>query len=334
MRTAMKPKASAFFEKYGLYLALVALVVFNGLTNPTFLNPENLRNIVNQQAAVGLVAVGMTLVVVTGGIDLSVGSTVVLAATLGLFALNGRVAAGVPEAGAVGIALLAALAVGTAAGAFMGVLVAKARLAPFVATLCGLVAYRSFALAPAKAGEVRSASMEAYPAIGQGGLPWPSLPSGHPLVTWNILAFALAALLGWTLLERTRLGRNMLAVGGNETAARLAGIATDRVKIAAYAITGLLCGLGGFLLGARMNSVSTAQVGQLYELDAIAAVAIGGASLAGGYGSVLRTVVGVLVLSVIQNMLVTLNVSTYLHGAVKGAIILFAVLLQRGRTDR
>jgi ribose transport system permease protein len=330
----MKGAAAQFLQRNGLYLALVLLVAYNAATSPTFATPENLRNIVNQQAAVGLVAVGMTLVVVTGGIDLSVGSTVVLAATLGLYALNGRLAAGASEASAVGAALGAALAVGAVAGWIMGVLVAKARLAPFVATLCGLVAYRSFALAPARAGEVRSSSMAAYPGIGQGGLPWPSLANGQPLVTWNILAFALAAVAGTLLLERTSLGRNMLAVGGNETAARLAGVATARTKVAAYVITGVLCGLGGFLLGARMNSVSTSQVGQLYELDAIAAVAIGGASLAGGYGSVLRTVVGVLVLSVIQNMLVTLNVSTYLHGAVKGAIILFAVLLQRGRDDR
>jgi ribose transport system permease protein len=327
----MPPKATAFLEKYGLFLALLALVVFNGLRSPTFLNPENLRNIVNQQAAVGLVAIGMTLVVVTGGIDLSVGSTVVLAATLGLFVLNGRVGAGAPEQAAVFANLATCMGVGVAAGLCMGLLVARARLAPFIATLCGLVAFRSFALTPARAGEVRSASTEALPAIGQGGLPWPVVGTGQPLVTWNIMAFLVAGVAGWFLLERTVLGRNMVAVGGNETAARLAGIRVESVKTAAYAITGLLCGVAGFLVAARMNSVSTSQVGQLYELDAIAAVAIGGASLGGGVGNVLRTVVGVLVLSVIQNMLVTMDVSVYLHGAVKGAIILLAVLLQRGR---
>lgn len=327
----MNPRVALFFEKYGIYLALAMLVVFSAAMSPTFLNPENLRNIVNQQAVIGLVAIGMTLVVVTGGIDLSVGSTVVLSATMGLFAMNAQMSKGATEPMAVLTALATGVAVGALCGWTMGNLVARARLAPFIATLCGLVAFRSFALTPAKAGEVRSSSMEIYPGIGQGGLPWPLVGNGQPMVTWNILALIVAAIAGWLLLEKTTLGRNMVAVGGNETAARLAGVRTHRVKTAAYLITGVLCGLGGFLQAARMNSVSTAQVGTLYELDAIAAVAIGGASLSGGIGSVTRTVVGVLVLSVIQNMLVTLEVSQYLHGAVKGAIILFAVLLQRGR---
>lgn len=327
----MSSKAAQFLERYGIYLALLILVGFSAVMSPTFLNPENLRNIVNQQAVIGLVAIGMTLVVVTGGIDLSVGSTVVLSATMGLYSMNAQLAKGVAEPTAVLVALGTGLVVGGLAGWLMGVLVARARLAPFIATLCGLVTFRSLALTPAKAGEVRSSSMDVYPGIGQGGLPWPLVGNGQPLVTWNILALVLAAVAGWILLERTTLGRNMVAVGGNETAARLAGVRTGRVKTAAYVVTGVLCGLGGFLQAARMNSVSTVQVGTLYELDAIAAVAIGGASLAGGVGSVTRTVVGVLVLSVIQNMLVTLEVSQYLHGAVKGAIILFAVLLQRGR---
>ncbi|MCC6404597.1 MAG: ABC transporter permease [Fimbriimonadaceae bacterium] len=329
----MNPKASHLLDKYGIYLALVILVAFSAVMSPTFLNPENLRNIVNQQAVIGLVAIGMTLVVVTGGIDLSVGSTVVLSATMGLYAMNAQLAKGASEPVAVLVALGTGAVVGALCGWTMGVLVARAKLAPFIATLCGLVAFRSFALTPAKAGEVRSSSLDIYPGIGQGGLPWPLVGNGQPMVTWNILVLIVAAVLGWLILERTTLGRNMVAVGGNETAARLAGVRTERVKTVAYVLTGLLCGIGGFLQAARMNSVSTAQVGTLYELDAIAAVAIGGASLSGGVGSVTRTVVGVLVLSVIQNMLVTLEVSQYLHGAVKGAIILFAVLLQRGRNS-
>lgn len=324
-----------FMQRYGVVVAFVILFAISAMWKPDiFLKPENLRNLLNQNAPVGIVAVGMTLVIIAGGIDLSVGSLLVLAAALGLWTLNKQVAGGASESTATALAALVSVASGAALGALNGFMVVVGRVAPFIATLVGLVAYRSLCVALAEGGEIRSASANVFPSLGSGGIPLPFIAVGNnqPLViTWAILMFIVAALVAGFLLNWTRFGRYAIAVGANEKAAKYSAVATGRTKFLTYTFLGLLTGFAALTLSTRMNSVASSTVGQFYELDAIAAVVIGGTSLRGGSGRVWGTVVGVLLLGIITNMLVVAGVSAYWQGVVKGAIILIAVLMQRGR---
>jgi ribose transport system permease protein len=215
-------------------------------------------------------------------------------------------------------------------------LVAYGRVTPFIATLAGLVGYRSLSLTLAEGGEIRSLSNTVFPAIGQSGIPFPLFrdAQGKPLeLFYPIIAFLAVGLAGGLLLRRSCLGRNIIAVGANEQAAYLAGVNTNRVKIWTYVLLGLFSGIATLGLAGRMNSLGSSGHGLYYELDAIAAVAIGGTSMAGGHGRIWGTVIGVLILGMITNMLVTSGVSPYLQGFVKGIIILLAVLIQRSSKD-
>lgn len=333
-----RPTFGRFLQDWGALFALLILFAASVIWQPGyFLQPENLRNLFNQNAAVGIVAVGMTLVIIAGGIDLSVGSMMALTAAIGIWTLNKANAGGGAESKAVVFAILACLSSGTILGLVNGLLVTVGRIAPFIATLGGLVAYRSIVVSLADAGEIRSTSTELFPSIGTGGIPIPflSVAGGQPLVlTWNILMFfAIAGVAGF-LLNKTRFGRHVVAVGANERAARYSAIDTGKIRLFTYIFLGFCTALASLGLSARMNSVASSTMGQLYELDAIAAVVIGGTSLAGGKGRIWGTVVGVLILAIINNILVLGGVSPYWQGLVKGVIILLAVLIQRGSTDR
>lgn len=328
---------------------LVALVLLVGFTvvyeyatkqRSDFIKGENLLNVMRQWSFVGIIAVGMTFVVILGGIDLSVGSLVALAGGLGLILMNRMIEGGGGEGLAVIAAFGAIVLVGTAAGTLNGVLVTRGRIAPFIATLGGLAAFRSIALALADGGEFRSRSIELFGAVGQGGIPIPftnvapRAPEPIPLLLpWPVLVLVVVAILGHLLLVRTRYGRYVRAIGGNERAAIYSAIPVARVKLLTYALLGFLCGVAGLLLASRMNSVSSAQTGLLYELDVIAAVVIGGTRMRGGAGTILGTMIGVAILGVIGNMLNLLQVSVYLQGLVKGAVIVLAVLAQRAESD-
>jgi ribose transport system permease protein len=330
-------------------LALVALVAITitieliAKGRSDFVKPENLLNILRQWSFVGVIAIGMTFVITLGGIDLSVGSLVAFAGGAGILVMNRLLELPVGEGAAwVGVAagFAAILLIGTAAGALNGVLVTRGQIAPFIATLGGLAAYRSFALTLADGGEFRSASMDLFPAIGSGGIPIPGTnvapraPEPIPLlIPWPVVVFLLTALIGWYLLNHTRFGRYVVAIGGNERAARYSAIAVGRIKWLAYTLLGLCTGLAAALLASRLNSVSSSTTGLLYELDVIAAVVIGGTRMRGGAGTIFGTVVGVLILGVIGNMLNLLQVSPYLQGAVKGIVIIAAVLLQRAERE-
>lgn len=340
MRTALRV-AGDLLERYGVIAAFIALVAWNaGFSEnaEVFRRPENLRNILNQNAAMGIVAVGMTLVIVAGGIDLAVGSVVALAGTVALIVTNLLLGREFAEPLAVAIGFGAGLGTGLLCGALNGALVTVGRLPPFIATLGGLVGFRSVALALADAGEIRAAQTGVLETIGRGGIPgipgsW--LASGRPLVLfWNIVVFLVVAAVAQFVLSRTRYGRHLVAVGGNETAARYSGIAVGRVRFVSYLIVGALSAVAGLLLASRMQSVSSSQLGLQLELDAIAAVVIGGTSMAGGRGRIWGTVLGVLILAIINNMLVVAQVSPHWQGAMKGAIIVLAVLIQRGRLQR
>ncbi|MFZ4506403.1 MAG: ABC transporter permease [Fimbriimonas sp.] len=337
MSATAAPK-SKFFENYGALLALLVLLVGGMIWQPQiFLQPEGIRNLFNQNASTGIVAIGMTLVIIAGGIDLSVGALMALTAAIALKVIESSVGRGMSETASVSVAVLAALGAGLALGLVNGVLVTVGRIAPFIATLAGLVGYRSICLAMADGGEVRSLSNNVFPGIGQGGIPIPFVQNsrGIPVqITWGILLFLGIAAVAHFLLTRTRFGRHLIAVGANERAARYSAIATNQVKLYSYGILGFLTAIAALVAGSRMNSVSSSQLGLYAELDAIAAVVIGGTSMNGGKGKVWGTVIGVLILGIINTLLISSGVSTYWQGLVKGAIILLAVLIQRGQTDR
>jgi ribose transport system permease protein len=314
----------------------------------------------------------MTFVIILGGIDLSVGSLVAFAGGSGILLMNtvveapkliaeydAVVASGVgslpcsglryglarlfssmglggSEGGAVLLAFVLIIIAATLAGFLTGTLVTKGALAPFIATLGGLAAYRSLALAIADGGEFRSASPTLFKAIGTGGIPIPGTnlaPNAEVavplLIPWPVLVFIVLAVLAHILLTRTRFGRYVVAVGCNERAAVYSAINVNRIKLLTYVLIGFLTGIAALLLSSRMNSVSSSGTGLYYELDVIAAVVIGGTSMSGGKGTVIGTVIGVLILGVVGNMLNMLQVSTYLQGLVKGLIIIAAVLVQR-----
>ncbi len=316
-----------------MLVALVALLAINVSTRgEDFMQAENIRNLLSQNAYVGIIAIGMTFVIMTAGIDLSVGSMVALCGAAAVLAVNKQDASGATDSMAIFVAFLASIGVGTLAGALNGFTIAFGRVAPFVVTLAGLAAYRSIALVLGQGGEIRS-QVGSYGDIGFSGvdMPFVRTGTGAPLtIYWSLIAFIGIALLASFVLNYTRFGRYMIAVGANEKAAKYSAINTQTVKLAAYSLLGALVGLAAFLNAARMNSVGTGSVGSFYELDAIAAVVIGGTSLRGGKGRIWGTVVGVVLLTLIANMMTAYRIDTNWQGLVRGGVILVAVLLQRG----
>lgn len=322
-----------FFQEYGVLIAFVILFAVNVATRgETFLQADNLRNLVAQNAYVGIIAVGMTFVIMTGGIDLSVGSVLAFCGAVAVLVLNKQDSGGASAATAITVAGLASVGVGLLSGFANGAAIAFGRVAPFIVTLAGLAGFRSLALVLGEGGEIRS-KVPAFSDFGFGGLPIPGTATqrGEPLVLyWSFFAFLGVALIASFLLNYTRFGRYVIAVGANARAARYSAINTQSVKIAAYTLLGGLVGFAAFLNAARMNSVGTGSVGLFYELDAIAAVVIGGTSLRGGKGRIWGTFVGVVLLTLIANMMTAYRIDTNWQGLVRGAVILTAVLLQRG----
>lgn len=342
--TAPTFRWSDFFETWGGLIAFVALAAFCSLypgTRDHFLNPENLRNIIHQNSFIGIIAIGMTFVIISGGIDLSVGSMAALIGGLSIYAMNKVIGGMESEWMGVVAACVAAPLIGMGLGLINGLLITKGRIAPFIVTLGGLAGYRSIILAMADGGEVRSSSMNLFEAISspRNGIPLPAWhnAAGDEIsmsITWPIIIFLLMAVIAQVVLSHTRYGRYTVAVGSNETAARYSAINVDRVRIITYTLIGLCTGIAALLLSSRLNSVGASNTGNLFELDAIAAVVIGGTRMSGGKGRVWGTIVGVLILGMIDNVLVLADVSTYWQGLVKAGVIILAVLLQRSKTER
>jgi ribose transport system permease protein len=329
-------RRTSALQEYGALIALVVLFIVNVATRGgNFLQIENLRNLVSQNAGVGVIAIGMTLVIIAGGIDLSVGSLTALCGAAAMLMLNKLVGSHIGEGTAILLAALGGIAIGAFAGLINGVIVAYGRVAPFIVTLAGLAGFRSIALVLGNGGEIRSES-SAFQDFGFGGVPIPfAKASGGAPVTlyWSAIIFLVIAVIAGFVLNRTRFGRYIIAVGANDRAAMYSAIDIQRVRMAVYTILGGLVGLAAVLVGARMNSVGTGTVGLYYELDAIAAVVIGGTSLRGGKGRIWGTVVGVLLLTLIANMMTAYRIDTNWQGLVRGIVILVAVLIQRGRKE-
>lgn len=296
----------------GALAALVVLVAANALFTPGFATAGNLWNVLLQVAEVLLVAVGMTLVVATGGIDLSVGSTMALAGAVAAVTLPYGTAA----------AVAAALAAAAGVGVVNGALVARARVQPIVVTLATLIAGRGLAQVVSRDGQLVTIGDAGFLALGRGHL--------GPVPVQVLAALAAAAAAAFAL-RSTAFGRYVLAAGGNAPAARLAGVPVTRTLVTVYAASGVLAGVAGVITAARLGASDAAKIGLNLELDAIAAAVVGGTALAGGRATMLGTVLGALVMQVIATSFNMLLLPYALSLVLKAAIILAAVYLQRPR---
>ncbi|PIO96763.1 D-ribose transporter subunit; membrane component of ABC superfamily [uncultured Pleomorphomonas sp.] len=304
-------KVKQIAARYGIYIAFAVMFVFLSLWSPWFLTFDNILNILRQCSINGIIAVGATLVIITGGIDLSVGAIVALAAVSASSVAH-------PDSYPVIVPILVGLAVGALCGGVNGFIIAKGRIAPFIVTLGMMTIVRGASLVMSDGRPVINLSDE-YNTIG-GGYLW-----GVPL---PVFLFIAVVLIGAFLLHFCKFGRHVYAVGGNELAATVSGLNVGRVKLGVYTLAGLFAGFAGIILSSRVMTGSPA-AGAGYELDAIAAVVIGGTSLAGGTGAILGTVIGTLIIGTMNNGLDLLNVSSYFQQIVKGIIIISAVLLDQ-----
>ena len=299
----------------GLVIALVILCVVGVITaGDRFASVDNMMTILRLAAVIGVVSVGMTFVIGGGGIDLSVGAIVALSSVWATTLATQTMAADVHWI----LMVFTALAVGAGCGVINGVLIAYGRIAPFIATLAMLAAARGLAEIIAQRRTQIVTSREFIDFFGGSVL-------GVPVL---VIIFAIVAALGWVLLNRTTFGRRTLAVGGNIEAARLAGIKVQRQTAYLYILVGLACGLAAVMLMAR-TTTGTSTHGGLYELDAIAAVVIGGTLLSGGRATIVGTVLGVLIFTTLTNVFTLNNLDTSTQAVAKGVIIVAAVLLQQ-----
>jgi inositol transport system permease protein len=297
-------------HRFGLLLVILLVGLFLSLSDDIFMSVANLTNVARQVSINGILAVGVTFVLLTGGVDLSLGSVVALSGVAcATFAHPGDHSVFVPIA--------VGLLTGAACGLVNGTLVTLGGVAPFIVTLGMMTIARGLALIFSGGRPVADMSNELTALAGDFfGIPIP------------MLCFAGVAVAAWFFLSNFRLGRHIYAVGGNENAARAAGVPVEQVKLFAYGLCGLLAGLAGVVLAARITT-GQPNAGQAYELDAIAAVVIGGTSLAGGVGTITGTLLGVLLIGVINNGLDLQGVSSYYQAVIKGVIIVGAVWLDR-----
>ncbi len=325
-----KKSIGAILGEYGAYIALVLLVIVISIISPEFRTASNFLNLLRQASFNGLIAFGMTCVILSDGIDLSVGSTFALSAIICAEMLINGVPAGLAVAGA--------LVVGTVLGTVSGILVTKGRLQPFIATLITMTAYRGLALIITDGKPISrlAASIESesgqflFKVLGKGNIefgpeanPWFSIPI--PVI---ILLVALA--IFWFILHKTTFGRRIYATGSNAKCANLVGVNTSKTKISVYAISGFLSALAGLIMISRLDSAQPT-LGDGYELDAIAAVALGGTSMSGGRGKIMGTFAGVLIIAVLNNGMNILGVNSYYQEVIKAIVILVAVLSDRKR---
>ena len=319
-----KKNVGSILGEYGAFIALALLVVVLSVIEPSFRAPSNLMNLLRQASFNGLIAFGMTLVILSAGIDLSVGSVFALSAIICAELL----VSGMPAV----LAVLIALVVGTALGAISGLLVTKGRLQPFIATLITMTAYRGVAKIITDGKPISQLANSAssgeffFKAMGKGSV----LIAETIKIPIPAIILVLAFLIVYFVLNKTTFGRRIYATGSNAKCANLVGVNTARIKIACYSISGFLSALAGLLMISRLDSAQPT-LGSGYELDAIAAVALGGTSMSGGRGKITGTIAGVLIIAVLNNGLNIMNVSSYYQEVIKAVVILVAVLSDRKR---
>lgn len=306
----MNNKFKENLDKYKSLIGLVLLCVVITFVSPAFMTLSNITNVFTQVSTNAIIAVGMTFVILTGGIDLSVGSTV---------AISGAFAASIIKStNNVFLAVLAAGTVGIVIGLINGLLISKGKLQAFIATLATMTIFRGATLVFTN-GTPISKLPENFVNIGNGKLGFIPIPV---IITVIVLVIAMY------VLTQTRFGRYLYALGGNEDSARLSGINTTKIKTLVYVISGFASSIAGVIIASRIGSASP-NAGTGFELDAIAAVVIGGTSLAGGEGRITGTLIGALIIGVLNNGLNLMNVSPFYQSIVKGLVILIAVLLDK-----
>lgn len=302
-----KVSAKGVLSKFGIYIAFMLIFMVLTFSNPVFLTMTNLINIMKQASITSVIAIGTTFILISGGLDLSSGSVAALAGVCSaMFGLPGEY----PFI----IALLVALGVGAICGLLNGIVVAKGHVSPFITTLGMMTIARGMALIVTKAKPVFGLSKE-YIFLGSGKT------FGIPNL---IIAMLVVLILAYIILNKSKLGRHIYAVGGNEASAYVSGINITKIKLIVYMVGGILSGFAGLLLAGRIQS-GTPVMGQGLELDAIAAAVIGGVSSTGGIGKVYGAVIGALMLAMVSNGLDLLNISPYIQQVIKGLIIVFAV---------
>lgn len=308
-------KSAGLIQKLGPFLAFVLLFAVVAVLNPSFIEPLNLLNLLRQISINALIAFGMTFVILTGGIDLSVGSILALSSAL----MAGMIVSGLDPILSICITAL----LGALMGAVNGLLITKGKVAPFIATLATMTIYRGLTLVYTDGNPITGLGDHySFQLFGRGyffGIPVPAVTM---LITFFIL---------WFILHKTSFGRKTYAIGGNETAAFVSGIKVDQVKCLIYSLAGMMAAISGAILTSRLNSAQPT-AGTAYEMDAIAAVVLGGTSLAGGKGRIFGTLVGALIIGTLNNGLNLLGVSSFYQQVVKGIVILIAVLIDRKKS--
>ena len=307
------------WQKYASFIALLVLILISSFLSPYFLKFQNLVNILRQVSYTGIIALGMTFVIIGGGIDLSVGSMTAFVGAVVVLLMNSLGTVIENEVIVIIIGIAAGIMVGTLVGAFNGFMITKGKIAPFIVTLGSMAIFRSLTLYIGNAGEIRSSNI-LYGEFGMGSF------MRIPVPVWVMLI--LAAILN-LVLNNTRYGRYICAVGSNQNVARFSAINVSFVRFFSYTLIGILVAVSSILLASRFNAVSTSNMGLGFELDVIAAVIVGGTTLTGGRGTVWGTICGAVMLGVINNMMNMVGVSPYLQGTVKGIVILGAVYIQR-----
>ncbi|MQY44229.1 ABC transporter permease [Epibacterium sp. SM1969] len=323
--------SAEMFHKLSAFLTLMILIIVFAFGNQAFLSVNNGLTVLLQTSVIGLLGIGMTLVIITGGIDLSVGSVLALSGTV----TGMLVKAGMPVVPAMLIGVL----IGAVCGLFNGFVITKMKITPFVATLGMMLIARGVALQLTGAAPI-SRLGEAFGVLGNGAL-FRIVEQGangfprvvFPGIPYPAILLVVVALAGGYLLRRRRLGRHIYATGSNEEAARLAGVEVDRTKITAYALSGALAGLAGVVLMSRLVTAQPNE-GVMYELDAIAAAVIGGASLMGGVGNISGTMLGAFIIGVLRNGLNMAGVSAFIQQIIIGFVVILAVYIDQLRNRK
>ncbi|WP_395064689.1 ABC transporter permease [Paraburkholderia silvatlantica] len=312
-QVTLTPGSRATLQKLGPFVALLIISVALSIVSRDFLTLDNLLNVMRQASINALIAFGMTLVILLGGIDLSAGSVLALSSVI----IATLLSAGTPAV----VATLAGLVAGGLMGFANGLVISKGKVAPFIATLGSMTVLRGLALVVSNGSPISSFNSDFFSLLG-GGYVARLVPI--PVVLMLVMFGAF-----WVLLRKTVFGRHIYATGGNAESAKLSGVKVDRIQLWVYTIAGVMSALAGVVLTSRLNSAQpTAGTG--YELDAIAAVVLGGTSLTGGRGWIFGTLVGALLIGVLNNGLNLLDVSSFYQQVIKGIVILLAVLIDRG----
>ncbi|MDD3213635.1 MAG: ABC transporter permease [Eubacteriales bacterium] len=325
---SLKTAGKRLFSDYSYMVSFILIVGIAIAVNPNFFKWRNITNIFVQSSVIGLIALGMTMVICAGQIDISVGAQVAIISGFGIEVLNAT--------HSVLLMLVFCMAFGTVIGTINGLLIAKGKMPAMVATLAIQTSCRAIINHFGQGGPFTVAGgistepyYEAYRAVANDSLNIFGAKFPYPM-----LIFIAVSLLFGLIMQRTKLGKHIYAVGSNAVSARLSGVNVSRTMIAVFSITGLMCGFASWIYASRLMAVAASSAGNLFEMDAIAAVAIGGTAMSGGRGKIIGTFMGVIMFKIINNILVAAQVPTFLNGAISGAIIILAVLLQNVRGDK